>query len=59
MLYICTKFDEYILKGVRIIEQTISILKFTKGHNSIHVGGVMVLVLCTLSDDAFYLYQVS
>ena len=29
---------------------------FTKGHNS--VGGVMVLVLCILSDYASYLSQV-
>ena len=30
-----------------------------KGHNSIkNVGGVKVLVLCTLSDNALYLYQV-
>ena len=34
--------------------------KFTKGHNSVKktVGGVMVLNLCTSSDDALYLYQV-
>ena len=32
----------------------------SKGHNSIkNVGGVSVLVLFTLSDDALYLYQVS
>ena len=30
-----------------------------KGHNSVtNVGGVSVLVLCTLSDDGLYLYQV-
>ena len=35
------------------------ILKFAKGHNSRkYVGGVMVLVLSTLSDHALYLYQV-
>ena len=34
-------------------------MKFTKGHNSVKsVGGVKVLVLCTLSDNALYLYQV-
>ena len=38
----------------------ISIQKFIKGHNYIKsVAGVMVLVLCTSSDDAKYLYQVS
>ena len=37
----------------------ICILKFTKGHNSIKsVSGVKVLVLCTSSDYALYLYQV-
>ena len=34
-------------------------MKFTKGHNSVKgVGGVKVLVLCTSSDTALYLYQV-
>ena len=33
--------------------------KFTKGHNSIkNVGGVTVLVLCTLPDNALYLSQI-
>ena len=33
-------------------------MKFTKGHNSVKIiGGVMVLVLSTLSDNALYLYQ--
>ena len=31
------------------------IFKFSKGNNSVKdVGGVMVLVLCLLSDDALY-----
>ena len=35
-------------------------LQFTKGHNSIKtVDGVMVLNLCTTSQNALYLYQVS
>ena len=34
--------------------------QFTKGHNSVKtVDGVMVLNFCILSNDAFYLYQVS
>ena len=34
-------------------------IKFTKGHNSVKsIDGVKVLVLCTSSDNAFYLYQV-
>ena len=37
----------------------VCILKFLKGHNSVYsVGGVMVLVLFTLSDNVLYLYQV-
>ena len=37
---------------------TISIVKFAKGHNSIkNVGGVMVLVLCMSCNDALYLYR--
>ena len=38
----------------------IGILKFKKGLNYLKtVGGVTIPVLCTLSDDAIYLYQVS
>ena len=56
-LYICTKFQETICKGFTVISG--HILKFTKGHNSIkNVGGVTVLVLCTLPDKALYLSQV-
>ena len=34
--------------------------KISKGHNSVkNVGGVMVLILCTLSDNGLYLYKVS
>ena len=37
---------------------TISIVKFSKGHNSVkNVGGVMILVLCTTFNDALYLFQ--
>ena len=37
----------------------VCILKFSKGHNSVNnVGGVMALVLFTLSDSVLYLYQV-
>ena len=36
----------------------VSIVKFSKGHNSVKdVGGVKVLILCTLSDDDLYLYK--
>ena len=61
MLYICTKFHENIKKGFRVIERTrFPIFKFSKGNNSIkNVGGVMVLVLCLLSNVVLYLYKVS
>ena len=39
---------------------TISISKFSKGHNSIKdVVGVMALKLCTSPNNALYLYKVS
>ena len=38
-------------------EDTVCILKFSKGHNSVNnVGGVMALVLSTLSDSVLYLF---
>ena len=40
MVYICTKFHENILDGIKVTEQT----HFSKGHNSLkNVGGVTVL----------------
>ena len=42
------------------IGSTIEWSQFTNGRNSIKtVNGVIVLNLCTSSDDALYLYQVS
>ena len=60
MVYICTKFHENILHGIKLIERTrLSYQKFTGGNNSIkNVGGVRVL-LCTSSDDGLYLYKIS
>ena len=41
-LYICTKFQENISKGYRVIKR-LNFVEFTKGHNSIkNVGGVTV-----------------
>ena len=35
-------------------------IKISKGHNSVkNVDGVMVLILCTLSDGGLYLYKLS
>ena len=46
------------LKGFRsYCANTISIVKFAKGHNSVkNVGGVMVFVFCMSFDDALYFY---
>ena len=48
------------LKGFQSYrEDTVCILKFSKGHNSVNsVDGVMALALSRLSDSALYLYQV-
>ena len=60
VVYISTKFHENILRGISYRADMISIKKISKGHNSVkNVGGVLVLVLCTSSDDGLYLYQVS
>ena len=55
MLYICTKFQEKYLKGFQSYrEDAVCIMKFSKGLNSVNsFGGVMVLVLSTLSDWCF------
>ena len=60
MLYICTTFHKNISKGFRVTELTqFLISKFSKEHLSVeNIGGVMVLVLCLLSDDVLYLYKV-
>ena len=60
----CTSCDNALYLSQSLQTQTVwSMLgwcQFTKGHNSIKtVDAVMVLNLCTSSDDALYLYQVS
>ena len=47
------------LKGFQShLEDAVCIMKFSKRHNSVNsVGGVMVLVLSTLSVSVLYLYQ--
>ena len=60
MVYICTRFHENILEGIKVIEYTIFIAKISKGHNSLKtVGGVMVLFLCKWFDGGLYLNKVS
>ena len=60
MLYISSKFCEIISNGIKVIVDTIFILKISKGNNSAkNVGGVNVVNLCTSSGHALYLCQVS
>ena len=50
--------EDFPSYSFRVIERTrFPIFKFSKGNNSIkNVGGVMVLVLCLLSNEALNLY---
>ena len=52
MAYICTKYHENILYGMKVIEWTLfSQQKISKGRNSIkNLGRDTVLFLCTSSD---------
>ena len=64
ILYICTKFCENILNGFKVIERTPFSYKKkkknTKGHNFANdKGGGTILFLCTLSEYALYVYQIS
>ena len=61
VVYKSTKFHENILDGIKVFRaDTIFIRIILKGHNSVkNVDGVLVLVLCTSSDDGLYLYQVT
>ena len=61
MLCISMKFHENIFKSFQVIEQTrTDHCQISKGNNyKIVQTRVTVLVFCTLSDDALYLYEVS
>ena len=60
MLYICAKFHEIILNGIKVKEWTRFL--YEKLQRGIipqkNVGGVTVGHLCTLSGHALYFYQV-
>ena len=59
MLYVSTKFCEIISNGIKVIVDTISILKITKGNNSAkNVGGVTVVNPCMSSGHALYFKSV-
>ena len=56
MLYFCTKFQEH---SQRVSELSRGCSFYTEIFNSVNsVGGVMALILSTLSDGVLYLYQV-
>ena len=59
MLYISLKFHENILNGFEVTEGTQNYhCQISKGNNFKNVlTRVMVLELCTLSDNALYFYE--
>ena len=59
LLHICSKFMKVSLTVQSMRTDTILILNIPKENNSEKNGGVMVLVLCILSDETLYLFQVS
>ena len=61
MLYIYAKFHEIISNDIKVIERTRFLYrKFQRGIiPQKNVGGVTVVNLCTSSDHALYLCQVS
>ena len=56
MLYICAKFHEIILNGIKVIERTRFLYgKLQRGIiPQKNVGGVTVVDLCTSSGHAIY-----
>ena len=60
LLHICSKIMKISLTVQTSRTDTISILNIPQDNNSEKKnGGVMVLVLCLLSDEALYLFKVS
>ena len=59
LLHICSKIMKISLRAQSFRTDTIFILNIPKENNFEKIGGVKVLVLCILSDDALYLFQVS
>ena len=61
MFYICAKFHEIILNGIKVIVRTRLLYgKLQRGiiPQKCNVGGVTVFNFCTLSGHALYFYQV-
>ena len=61
VFYISMKFHENILNGFQVIEQTQNChCQISKGNNSKNVQTrVAVLLVCTLSYNSLYVYEVS
>ena len=60
LLHICSKIMKISLTVQSFRTDTIFILNIPKENNSENKNcGVMVLVLCILSDEVLYLFQVS
>ena len=60
MLYILQSLRKRLLQFKSYRPDIISVIKISKGYNSIkNIGGVMLLNICTLSDYVLYLYQAS
>ena len=59
LLHICSKTMKISSTVQSFRTDTIFILYIPKENNSEKNGGVMVLVLCLLSSEALYLFQVS
>ena len=65
MFYICAKFHEIILNGIKDIERTQFLYKASKNENNKrvysakNVVGATVVNLCMSSGHALYLCQVS
>ena len=57
MIYICIKFRESILNGLRVMKS--SILIITKVHNAVYIARrVIVFVFCTSSFHGLHLSKV-
>ena len=60
MLYICAKFHEIILNGIKVIERNDFYTENYKGGSfrKKNVGGVAIVNHCTASGHALYFYHV-
>ena len=58
VLYLYHVWCKYTKGFQSYLANTICILKFTKGHNSVKtVGGVTALIHCTLSDVCYLVFH--